>query len=43
MFEIGNKIPDFSLVDQDGKAVTKADWKGRKVVLFAFPRADTPG
>ena len=43
MFEIGQQIPDFSLVDQDGKAVTSADWKGRKVILFAFPRADTPG
>ena len=43
MFEIGNKLPDFSLVNQDGEAVTAADWKGRKVVLFAFPRADTPG
>ena len=43
MFETGSKIPAFSLVDQDGNKVTAADWKGKKVVLFAFPRADTPG
>ena len=43
MIEIGDRIPDFTLPDQDGTTVTPADWKGKKVVLFAFPRADTPG
>ena len=43
MIEAGDKLPKFTLLDQDGKTVTDADWKGHKVVLFAFPRADTPG
>jgi len=43
MIEPGDKIPDFDLLNQNGEAVTAADWQGRKVVLFAFPRADTPG
>ena len=43
MITPGDKIPDFELLDQDGNRVTAADWKGKKVVLFAFPRADTPG
>ena len=40
---IGQPMPDFSLVNQDGKSVTLRDLRGKKVVLFAFPRADTPG
>lgn len=43
MFEPGSKIPDFTLPDQNGETVTATDWEGKKVVLFAFPRADTPG
>ena len=43
MIETGSKIPSFSLLDQDGNTITAADWKGTKVVLFAFPRAATPG
>jgi peroxiredoxin Q/BCP len=43
VIEIGGKIPDFTLRDQNGKTVTSADWEGKKIVLFAFPRADTPG
>ena len=43
MIQTGDKLPKFTLLDQDGNSVTAADWKGSKVVLFAFPRADTPG
>ena len=43
MIELGDKIPDFELLNQDGKPVSAADWHGSKVILFAFPRADTPG
>lgn len=39
----GDKAPDFALKDQDGKAVKLADFKGRKLVLFFYPKADTPG
>lgn len=40
---IGETAPDFELLNQDGKPVRLSDYRGRKVILFAFPRADTPG
>lgn len=40
---IGDKAPDFKLPDQDGRTVALKDLRGRKVVLFAFPRANTSG
>lgn len=39
----GQPMPDFSLQNQDGETVSLRDLRGKKVVLFAFPRADTPG
>ena len=39
----GQPMPDFSLKNQDGETVSLSDLRGKKVVLFAFPRADTPG
>jgi peroxiredoxin Q/BCP len=41
--EIGTKAPDFSLLDQDGKAVKLSDFKGKKVIVFFYPKASTPG
>ncbi len=41
--EIGKKAPDFSLLDQDGKPVKLSDHKGKKVVVFFYPKASTPG
>jgi peroxiredoxin Q/BCP len=38
----GDKAPDFSGVDQDGKTHTLADYKGKKLVIFFYPKADTP-
>lgn len=35
--------PDFELKNQDGKSIKLSDYRGKKVVLFAFPKADTPG
>lgn len=43
MPEVGEKAPDFALPNQDGKMVRLSDFQGRKVILFAFPKADTPG
>ena len=40
---IGNKAPDFSLLDQDGIIRNLSDFKGRKLVVYFFPKADTPG
>jgi peroxiredoxin Q/BCP len=39
----GNKAPSFSLPDQNGKKVKLSDLKGETVVLYFYPRADTPG
>jgi len=39
----GAEAPDFTLPDQNGDPVTLADLRGRTVVLYFYPRADTPG
>jgi peroxiredoxin Q/BCP len=39
----GQKAPDFSLKDQNGATVRLSDFKGRMVLLYFYPRADTPG
>ena len=39
----GTKAPDFSLPCDDGDTLSLADFKGKKLVLFFYPRADTPG
>jgi peroxiredoxin Q/BCP len=43
MVEAGDAAPDFTLPDQDGNEVHLADLKGETVVLYFYPRADTPG
>jgi peroxiredoxin Q/BCP len=39
----GAKAPSFKVVDQDGKKVSLADYKGHKVILYFYPAASTPG
>ena len=39
----GSKAPIFKAVDQDGKAISLADYKGKKVILYFYPKDDTPG
>ena len=39
----GEPAPDFTLPDQDGEDVTLSDLRGRPVVLYFYPKADTPG
>jgi len=41
--EINDKAPDFTLQDENGQAVSLADFRGQNVVLYFFPKADTPG
>jgi peroxiredoxin Q/BCP len=43
MIEQGTTAPDFTLPDQDGDDVALADLRGRTVVLYFYPKADTPG
>ncbi len=43
MFQTGDKAPDFELLDQNGDSVKLSDLKGQTVVLYFYPRADTPG
>src|SRR6202040_3015705 len=41
--QINDKLENFTLQNQDGKEVSLTDFKGKPVVLFFYPRADTPG
>jgi peroxiredoxin Q/BCP len=41
--EVGDKAPAFSLPDADGKSVKLSDFKGRKVIVYFYPAASTPG
>lgn len=43
MLEAGNKAPSFTLTDKDGREVSLGDFKGKKVVLYFYPRDNTPG
>jgi peroxiredoxin Q/BCP len=43
MIETGDKAPQFTLPDQDGNDVSLADFAGKTVVLYFYPKADTPG
>jgi len=40
---VGQPAPDFELPNQDGNPVKLSDYRGKKVVLFAYPKAGTPG
>jgi peroxiredoxin Q/BCP len=43
MLKAGDKAPAFTLLDQDGNTVKLSDFKGRKVLVYFYPKADTPG
>jgi peroxiredoxin Q/BCP len=43
MPEVGKKAPDFSLIDQDGKKKSLKDFKGKKVILYFYPKDNTSG
>lgn len=43
MLEAGTKAPDFALLDKDGKEVRLSDFAGKRVVLYFYPRDNTPG
>ena len=41
--KIGDKAPDFKALDQEGNEIQLSDFKGKKLVLFFYPKASTPG
>jgi peroxiredoxin Q/BCP len=41
--KLGDKAPNFNAKDQDGKTISLTDFKGKKLVLFFYPKASTPG
>ena len=43
MLEIGTKAPAFRLLDQNGEEHTLEDYKGKKVILYFYPKDNTPG
>ena len=43
MLEIGTVAPDFSVYDHNGNKMSLKDFRGNKIVLWFFPKADTPG
>jgi thioredoxin-dependent peroxiredoxin len=43
MLKTGDPAPDFELLSDEGTPVKLSDYRGRRVVLFFFPKADTPG
>ena len=43
MLEIGEKAPEFTLEDQNGNSVSLIDFSGKKVLVWFYPKASTPG
>ncbi len=43
MLEVGMKAPDFTLADKDGNMVSLSDFAGKRVVLYFYPKDNTPG
>ena len=41
--KVGDKAPDFTAKDQDGKTISLHDYKGKKVILYFYPKDQTPG
>jgi peroxiredoxin len=41
--QVNDKAPDFTTADENGKEVSLKDFRGKTVVLFFYPKADTPG
>jgi peroxiredoxin Q/BCP len=39
----GSKVPNFTVSDQDGNSISLSDYKGKKLIVFFYPKASTPG
>ena len=43
MLEVGIKAPDFTLLNQNGENISLSDYRGKKVILYFYPKDNTPG
>ena len=43
MLQVGDQLPEFESVNQDGETVKSSDFSGKKLVMFFYPKANTPG
>ena len=43
MLKVGDKAPEFTLTSDDGKQISLKDYKGKRVLLYFYPKASTPG
>ena len=43
MLKIGDQMPEFEVVDQDGNKVSSKDLKGKKTIVYFYPKDNTPG
>ena len=43
MLQVGDSLPKFESQNQDGKSISSENFKGKKLVIFFYPRANTPG
>ena len=43
MLNVGDVAPEFAVPDHTGKLVKLSEWRGKNVVLWFYPKADTPG
>jgi len=41
--KVGDLVPNFTVNDQDGKSISFSDYKGKRVIVFFYPKASTPG
>jgi peroxiredoxin Q/BCP len=41
--KVGDKVPNFTVNDQDGNAISTDDYQGKKLIVFFYPAANTPG
>lgn len=41
--KVGDKVPNFTVNDQDGNPVSLSDYRGKKLIIFFYPKANTPG